>query len=67
MANQRIIVNESYQTGYTYELADPMGQHFDGTFTPNLTAKEMLSLGIFGGNYFSEIPKEFPADCFKEV
>ena len=67
MTNQRIIVDESYQTGYTYELTEPIGQNFDDAFTPDLTPKEMLSLGIFGGNYFSEIPKEFPADWFKEV
>ncbi len=62
-----ITVNESYQTGYTYDCVEPAGENFDEEFKPELTPKEMLSLGIFGGDYFQEIPKEFPADWFDGV
>lgn len=36
-------------------------------FKPQLTPKEMLELGIFGGLYMSDKPKEFPATWFKKA
>ena len=35
-------------------------------FAPMLTPKEMLSRGIFGGTYFSQLvdPADFPSDWF---
>jgi hypothetical protein len=63
----KVTVNEAYQTGYTYTRTEPVGKHFDPGFTPQLTPKEMLHLGIFGGDYFSEPPNEFPEDWFKGV
>jgi len=64
---QRVIVNEQYQTGYEYVRTEPQGTNFDPAFTPDLTPKQMLQLGIFSGNYFYEIPKEFPVDWFDGV
>lgn len=60
-------VNEAYQTGYGYPLAASAGKNFDAEFKPDLTPKQMLQMGTFGGNYFTEIPDEFPADWFKGV
>ena len=39
-------------------------RNFDTRFNPDLTPKEMLELGIFGGLYFSDKPKEYPQDWF---
>lgn len=64
---QTIHVNEEYQQGYSYMLTEPVGEHFDPDFKPQLTPKEMLQLGIFGGDYFTKPPKEFPDDWFTDV
>jgi len=60
-------VNETYQKGYQYALTEPAGKNFDKDFKPDLTPKEMIRLGVFGGDYFQTIPKEFPEDWFKGV
>ena len=62
-----ITVNEKYQHDYTYPLTEPTGKNFREDFTPDLTPKQMLALGIFGGDYFNEVPSEFPADWFAGV
>lgn len=62
-----IDVNEEYQTGYRYSLVAPSGKKFDIEFKPELTPKQMLKLGIFGGAYFTRQPKEFPANWFEGV
>ena len=63
----KVEVNEAYQTGYTYTTSEPVGKNFDSEFKPQLTPKQMLQLGIFGGDYFQETPNEFPKDWFKGV
>ena len=64
---KQIVVNEDYQRGYTYTLIKPEGQKFHSDFKPELTPKEMLQAGVFGGNYFREVPEEFPKDWFQGV
>ena len=59
-----IIVNDKMQTNYRYELTEPAGKNFDTEFKPELTPKQMLELGIFGGKYMTDCRKEFPRSWF---
>ena len=52
------------QQGYTYTLSEPMGKNFYPDFKPDLTPKEMLSLGVFGGKYMTDCKDEFSNDWF---
>ncbi|MBP9853125.1 hypothetical protein KBC77_04020 [Candidatus Saccharibacteria bacterium] len=63
MAVKTVIVRDSLQE-YKYQLVAPMGQDFSSEFTPDLTPKQMLALGVFGGNYFEGEYSEFPASWF---
>ncbi len=62
--SKTITVNDKMQHGYQYELTAPIGKDFDKDFTPELTPKQMLALGIFGGVYMRDCRAEFPADWF---
>jgi hypothetical protein len=59
-----VVVNDTMQRDYHYELSEPMGQHFDPDFRPELTPAEMLELGVFGGKYMTDCRQEFPAEWF---
>lgn len=59
-----IVVNDLMQRGYRYELVAPVGEDFDDDFSPELTPKEMLELGVFGGKYMTDCTEEFPKDWF---
>jgi len=64
---KHVRVNEPYQNGYEYTCTELPGKNFDPSFLPELTPKEMLGLGVFGGDYFQKIPSEFPKDWFENV
>lgn len=59
------MVNDLMQKGYEYWLTEPEGKNFDNRFKPDLTPKEMLSLGVFGGKYMTDCTKEFPDGWFE--
>lgn len=64
MKKKIIVVNDRMQKGYRYELSEPAGRNFDPRFKPQLTPKEMLTLGVFGGVYMRDCTKEFPKSWF---
>lgn len=64
MKIRRIVVNDLMQQGYVYLLTEPVGRNFHPGFTPELTPKQMLNLGVFGGKYLTYCTDEFPADWF---
>jgi len=60
-----IKVNDRYQSNYKYKLSEKEGKNFDKEFKPDLTPKQMLKLGIFGGKYFDGEHDEYPKEWFK--
>lgn len=62
-----VIVNDKMQKDYKYELTVPIGKNFDSRFKPDLTPKEMLKLGVFGGVYMRDCTNEFPKDWFTKA
>jgi len=67
MKKALIMVNDKMQSNYRYELTEPVGKNFDVEFKPELTPKEMLELGIFGGKYMTDCKKEFPRSWFTQA
>ncbi|MEX0668570.1 MAG: hypothetical protein WD061_02430 [Candidatus Saccharimonadales bacterium] len=66
--NTRIItVNDKMQQGYSYKLSEPTGENFHPDFKPELTPKEMLELGVFGGKYLNDCQNELPNSWFKNA
>lgn len=51
----------------TYVLTESEGKNFDLRFKPDLTPKQMLELGVFGGKYMTDCRDEFPADWFTKA
>jgi hypothetical protein len=55
------------QKNYNYKLSTLIGRNFDSDFKPELSPKEMLELGVFGGKYMTDCQKEFPVNWFKKA
>ena len=64
---KKIIVNDKMQKNYVYILSEPTGKNFDKEFKPQLTPKEMLELGVFGGKYMTDCKNEFPKSWFTKA
>lgn len=64
MESRFVQVNDCMQKGYAYLLTEPMGKNFSPEFKPELSPKQLLRLGIFGGKYMTDGRHEFPADWF---
>ncbi len=65
--HKKVLVNDTMQKGYSYLLTEKAGKNFDPRFHPDLSPKEMLELGVFGGRYLNDCQREFPKDWFKKA
>jgi hypothetical protein len=61
---KKVTVTDRMQRGFVYWRTEPVGRNFVPGFTPDLTPKEMLRLGVFGGKYMTDCRQEFPESWF---
>jgi len=64
---RRVVVNDKMQKGHVYLLTESMGKNFHPGFKPELTPKQMLELGVFGGRYMTDCRREFPRSWFAKA
>ena len=67
MKKQIVVEKDLMQTGYVYFLTEQVAKNFNSEFRPQLSPKEMLKLGVFGGKYMSDCTEEFPVDWFEKA
>ena len=67
MNKQIVIERDLMQMGYVYFLTEQAGKNFHSEFRPQLSPKQMLELGVFGGKYMSDCTSEFPVDWFEKA
>jgi hypothetical protein len=67
MRNKKVVVYDLMQNAYTYFLTEPLGKNFHPDFRPELTPREMLELGVFGGKYLTDCVPELPRDWFRNA
>ena len=66
MNMKKIIINDTMQQG-SYYLSEEAGANFDPDFKPELSPKELLALGLFGGKYMTDCQSEFPVDWYEQA
>ncbi len=64
---KKVVVNNKMQKDYVYYRTEPEGKNFAPDFKPDLSPKQMLKLGIFGGVYMTDATKEYPKEWFVGV
>jgi hypothetical protein len=62
-----ITVNDKMQKNYKYTLTEREGKNFHPEFSPDLSPKQMLEMGVFGGKYMTDCKNEFPKDWYKNA
>ena len=65
--HKKVLVNDALQKGYSYTLTEKAGKNFNPRFHPDLSPKEMLALGVFGGRYLNDCKGEFPKNWFTKA
>ena len=64
---RKVVVSDRMQKNYVYFLTEPAGRNFHPDFKPDLTPKEMLAAGVFGGRYMTDCGSEFPKSWFEKA
>jgi len=64
---KRVVVNDKMQSNYVYYLVEPVGKNFAADFDPDLSPKQMLGMGVFGGKYMTDCRAEFPKSWFSKA
>lgn len=64
MKKKKVTVSDLMQNNYVYYLTEPIGKNFHPDFSPEVTPKQMLKMGVFGGKYMTDCVKEFPREWF---
>jgi len=68
---KKVVYSDNFQKRYTYFLTEKPGKNFHKEFKPDLTPKQMLKIGVFGGAYFigvnNLIPEDMPEEWLKGV
>ena len=67
MKKQIVVERDLMQLDYVYFLTEQVGKKIHPEFRPQLSPKEMLELGVFGGKYMSDCTAEFPVDWFDKA
>lgn len=67
VTKQVVSVSDPLQKGYSYTCTELAGKNFAPDFSPDLTPREMLELGVFGGDYFEGEIYEYPSSWFKNA
>ena len=60
-----VVVDDLMQRGYRYRLTEPAGRNFDPRFRPELTPRQMLRLGVFGGKYMTDCARRVPGELVR--
>ncbi len=61
---RKAIVHDNIQREYVYYRTEPVGWNSAPEFRPQLTRKQVLELGVFGGKYMTDGAGEIPAHSF---
>ena len=67
MKKHIVVERDLMQLDYVYFLTEQVRKKFHSEFRPQLSPKEMLELGVFGGKYMSDCTAEFPVDWFEKA
>jgi len=62
-----VLVSDLMQDGYRYLRSESPGRGFHKGFAPELSPRELLALGVFGGKYMTDCAAEFPAAWFEKA
>ena len=67
MKENIVVVNDKMQRDFRYIITEPAGKNYDPEFKPDLSPKDMLEMGVFGGRYMTDCRKEFPKSWYENA